>query len=166
MTKLKPVPVADIQEANEEAGVILARLMSRMAPGEHVLRLGVAVDDESLKATLPVTVEGRGDADDLVGADPVYQNNFRFLLMIALAQRFAVGVMYLRSPAPTGDPAPYMVSAWELDHCAVTSCKAARAADLLGGGESGAAFRDAFSLDDADDDGSESIYPRAAYTVL
>ncbi|MET8038130.1 hypothetical protein [Streptomyces sp. NPDC005345] len=85
--------------------------MSRMAPGGHVLRLGIAVDDhEPLKATLPVTVKNRGDAGDLIGADPAFQNYSRFPLTTALAQQFAVGVMYLRSPAPTGDPAPYMVN--------------------------------------------------------
>ncbi|MFJ3229060.1 hypothetical protein ACIPJS_37710 [Streptomyces sp. NPDC086783] len=167
MAKLKPVPVEEIREANEEAGVILARLMTRMAPGEHVLRLAVCMEDQDpLYAALAVTVEGKGDSDDLVGADPVYRDNFRFLLTCGLAQRLSYGVMYMRSPAPEEVGAPYVVNAWELDHGALTSCEAARADELLGSGEDTAAFRDAFSLYGGEGDGGEAIYPRAAYTVL
>ncbi|MGW3631873.1 hypothetical protein ACWD7F_17190 [Streptomyces sp. NPDC005122] len=167
MTQLKPVPVKQIREANEEAGVILARLMTRMAPGEHVLRLAVCMEDQDpLYAALAVTVEGKGDSDDMIGADQAFQENFRFLLMCGLAQRLSSGVMYMRSPAAAGVGAPYMVTAWELDHGTLTSCEAARADELLGSGEDTAAFRDAFSLYGGEHGDTEAIYPRAAYTVL
>ncbi|MET7390525.1 hypothetical protein ACFYPT_38530 [Streptomyces sp. NPDC005529] len=167
VVQLKPVPVNEIREANEEAGVILTRLMTRMAPGEHVLRLAVCMEDQDpLYAALAVTVEGKGDSDDMIGTDPVFQDNFRFLLTCGLAQRLSCGVMYMRSPAPAEVAAPYMVNAWELDHGALTSCEAARADELLGSGEDTSAFRDAFSLYNSEDGDGETIYPRAAYTVL
>ncbi|MEV5646563.1 hypothetical protein AB0L67_42215 [Streptomyces flaveolus] len=41
--------------------------MGRLAPGEHVVRLGVDMEGQErpLRATLPVTVEGDGGGDDL-----------------------------------------------------------------------------------------------------
>ncbi|WP_432189984.1 hypothetical protein [Streptomyces sp. Tue6028] len=166
MVQLKPVSVNALAEAREEVSVILARLMTRMAPGEHILRLGLCVEgQEPLGAKLPVTVEGKGDADDLVGVEQCYMDNFAFLLTCGLAQTLSYGVMYLRSPAAEGDGAPYVVQAWDLDYGVLGECTAARAAELIGDREP-AVFRDAFGVHTCEDDDSEDIYPPAVYTVL
>lgn len=169
MAKLKPVSVAAISEAREEAHAVLAHLMARLAPGEHVVRLGVGMEgqDKTLSATLPVTVEGNGSADDLVGVESKYFDNFVFLLTCGLAQTLSYGVMYLRSPAPETDDAPYTVQAWDLDWGVLHECDAARAQELIEDREP-AVFLDAFGVHtDADeDDEGEAVYPPVAYSIL
>ncbi|GHB79138.1 hypothetical protein GCM10010377_81450 [Streptomyces viridiviolaceus] len=164
--QLKPVSLDVIAEAREEAQAVVATLMARLAPGEHVVRLGVDMEGQErpLSATLPITVEGDGGSDDLVGAEPRYLDNFIFLLTCGLAQTLCSGVMYLRS---TGADGQATVRAWYLCWGALNECPAAEAAELLGGRESGT-YVDAFgvhSADDGEDDG-EAVYPPVAYTVL
>ncbi|WAZ18991.1 hypothetical protein STRCI_008673 [Streptomyces cinnabarinus] len=172
MAKLKPVSIAAFAEAREEAHVVLAHLMARLAPGEHVVRLGVGMEgqDQVLSATLPITVQGEGSAEDLVGVEPKFFDNFVFLLACGLAQTLSYGVMYLRSPSPVAAGGPsYTVQAWDLDWGTLTECDAARAQELIGEREP-ALFTDAFGVhclaDDEDGDGAESVYPPVAYTVL
>ncbi|CCK24380.1 hypothetical protein BN159_0001 [Streptomyces davaonensis JCM 4913] len=169
MAKLKPVSPAAFTEARDEAHAVLAHLMTRLAPGEHVVRLGVGMEgqDKPLSATLPITVKGDGGAEDLVGVEPKYFDNFVFLLACGLAQTMCYGVMYLRSPASAGkvDCASYTVQAWDLDWGTLTECDAARAQELIGDREP-AAFADAFGVHSEDDDGGESVYPPVAYTIL
>ncbi|MDT0467051.1 hypothetical protein [Streptomyces gibsoniae] len=167
--QLKPVSLDVIAEAREEAHAVLMTLMARLAPGEHVVRLGVDMEGQErpLSATLPITVEGDGGADDLVGAEPTYLDNFAFLLTCGLAQTLCSGVMYLRSCAPGADSSA-TVRAWRLCWGVLTECPAAEAAELLDGREFGA-YVDAFGLhcaDDGDEDGCEAVYPPVAYTVL
>ncbi|MFE0678684.1 hypothetical protein [Streptomyces sp. NPDC058867] len=158
-------------EAREEAHLVLAHIMGRLSPGEHVLRLGVDMDGQErpLSATLPLTVEGNGGRDDLIGADERYFDNFAFLLTCGLAQKLSYGVMYLRSPAG-GDGQSEGVSgtvqAWHLVWGVLNECSAAEAAELIGDGEV-AAFLDApgvHSEDDGDED-VEAVYPPVAYTI-
>ncbi|MGV9290946.1 hypothetical protein, partial [Streptomyces sp. NPDC003719] len=142
-------------------------LMARLAPGEHVVRLGVDMEGQErpVSAVLPITVEGDGGADDLVGAEPKYFDNFAFLLMCGLAQTLCSGVMYLRS---TGTDGRATVRAWHLSWGALSECPAAEAAELLDGREPGA-YVDAFGLhaaDDSEDGGCEAMFPPVAYTVL
>ncbi|MEU8606284.1 hypothetical protein OH540_35630 [Streptomyces sp. BPPL-273] len=162
--QLQPVSLDVIAEAREEAHAVLATLMARLAPGEHVVRLGVDMEgQEPVSAVLPITVEGNGGCDDLVGVEAKYFDNFAFLLMCGLAQTLCAGVMYLRS---TGEGGPATVRAWHLSWGALNECPAAEAAELLGGREPGA-YEDAFGLHAADDgDGCEAVYPPVAYTVL
>ncbi|MEV0185877.1 hypothetical protein AB0I54_42420 [Streptomyces sp. NPDC050625] len=166
--QLKPVSLDVIAEAREEAHAVVMTLMARLAPGEHVVRLGVDMEGQErpLSATLPITVEGDGGSDDLVGAEPEYLDNFVFLLTCGLAQTLCSGVMYLRSPGAGGSAT---VQAWHLCWGALNECPAAEAAELLGDREPGA-YVDAFgvhSADDGDDeDGCEAVYPPVAYTVL
>ncbi|KUN16221.1 hypothetical protein AQJ23_45310 [Streptomyces antibioticus] len=168
MAKLKPISPARIAEAREEAYAVLARLMGRLAPGEHVVRLGVTMDGEEkpLAAALRVTVEGDGGLDDLVGAEEKYLDNMAFLLMVGLAQPLSYGTLYLRSPAPDDQSAAYVVRAWHLAYCALSECTASEAAELIG--ERGpAVFVDAFGLHGSDEDEEgEAVYPPVAYTVL
>lgn len=166
MARLKPVSMNALAEARDEAHVVLAHLMARLAPGEHVVRLGVCMEDQDpLSATLPITVVGKGDAEDLVGVEPKYFDNMAFLLACGLAQTLCCGVMYLRSPAAEGDGAPYMVQAWDLDWGALTECTADRASELIGDREP-AVFLDAFGVHSENDGDDEAIYPPAVYTVL
>ncbi|MEV5100056.1 hypothetical protein ACFC5H_35160 [Streptomyces rochei] len=97
--QLQPVSPDVIAETREEAQAVVATLMARLAPGEHVVRLGVDMEGQErpLSATLPITVEGDGGSDDLVGAEPRYLDNFVSLLTCGLAQTLCSGVMYLRS---------------------------------------------------------------------
>lgn len=163
--QLKPVSLYVIAEAREEAQAVLATLMARLAPGEHVVRLGVDMEGQErpLSATLPITVVGVGGANDLVGAEPKYLDNFVFLLTCGLAQTLCSGVMYLRSPGAEGEAT---VQAWHLCWGALSECPAAEAAELLGAGEPGA-YVDAFGVHSLDDgDGCEAVFPPVAYTVL
>ncbi|MGC9479258.1 hypothetical protein ACP4I1_34630 [Streptomyces sp. WG4] len=162
--QLKPVSLDVIAEAREEAHAVLATLMARLAPGEHVVRLGVDMEGQQpVSAVLPVTVEGDGGTDDLVGVEEKYFDNFAFLLMCGLAQTLCSGVMYLRSTAEGGQAT---VRAWHLSWGALNECPAAEAAELLDGREPGA-YEDAFDLHAADDShGCEAVYPPVAYTVL
>ncbi|MGC2997228.1 hypothetical protein ACPF8X_02175 [Streptomyces sp. G35A] len=165
--QLKPVSLDVIAEAREEAQAVLVTLMTRLAPGEHVVRLGVDMEgqEQPLSATLPITVEGDGGGDDLVGAEPKWLDNFAFLLTCGLAQTLCSGVMYLRS---TGVDGQVTVRAWHLCWGALSECLAAEAAELLDGREVGT-YVDAFALhapDDSEEDGGEAVYPPVAYTVL
>ncbi|GGR04171.1 MULTISPECIES: hypothetical protein [Streptomyces] len=165
--QLKPVSLDVIAEAREEAHAVLATLMARLAPGEHVVRLGVDMEgqEQPLSATLPITVEGDGGADDLVGAEAKWLDNFVFLLTCGLAQTLCSGVLYLRSCGADGQVS---VRAWHLCWGALNECPAAEAAELLEGREPGV-YVDAFGLhavDEGDDDGGEAVYPPVAYTVL
>ncbi|MFE5923585.1 hypothetical protein [Streptomyces sp. NPDC056468] len=165
VTQLKPVSLDVFAEARDEAHVVLAHLMARLAPGEHVVRLGVGMDGQKpLSAVLPVTVEGDGGSDDMVGVEPKYFDNFAFLLACGLAQKVCWGVMYLRSPATEQGDQAYTVRAWDLTWGALTECDAARAAELIGDREP-AAFEDAFGVHSSND-GDEAVYPPVAYTVL
>ncbi|PWJ02009.1 hypothetical protein DKG34_41090 [Streptomyces sp. NWU49] len=165
--QLKPVSLDVIAEAREEAQAVLATLMARLAPGEHVVRLGVDMEGQErpLSATLPITVEGDGGAEDLVGAEPKWLDNFVFLLTCGLAQTLCSGVLYLRS---TGVDGQVTVRAWHLCWGALSECLAGEAAELLDGREPGA-YADAFALhapDDGEEDGGEAVFPPVAYTVL
>lgn len=162
--KLKPVSLDVFAEAREEAHAVLACLMSRLAPGEHVVRLGVDMEGQErpLSAVLPITVEGDGGADDLVGVEDKYFDNFAFLLACGLAQTLCYGAMYLRSPGGDGS---VVLRAWHLAWGALNECSAAEAAELLAGREPGV-FEDAFSLHAPDEDEGEAVYPPIAYTVL
>lgn len=162
--QLQPVSLDVIAEAREEAHAVLATLMARLAPGEHVVRLGVDMEGQRpVSAVLPVTVEGDGGADDLVGAEPKYFDNFTFLLMCGLAQTLCSGVMYLRS---TGADGQATVRVWHLSWGVLNECPAAEAAELLDGCDLGTCV-DAFGLHSAaDGDGCEAVYPPVAYTVL
>ncbi|MER6233365.1 hypothetical protein ACFY1L_46160 [Streptomyces sp. NPDC001663] len=168
MAQLKPVSLDRFAEAREEAYTVLAHLMARLAPGEHVVRLGVTMDGQErpLTATLPLTVEGEGTPDDLVGAEEKYLHNMAFLLACGLAQPLSYGVMYLRSVSEEGGPA-CTVRAWHLCYTVLNECSAAEAAELVGDGER-ADFVDAFSVHSQpeDEDGGEAVYPPVAYTVL
>ncbi|MFI8194409.1 hypothetical protein ACIF8T_37765 [Streptomyces sp. NPDC085946] len=167
--QLKPVSLDVIAEAREEAHAVLATLMARLAPGEHVVRLGVDMEGQErpLSAVLPITVEGDGGAEDLVGAEPKYLDNFAFLLTCGLAQTLCSGVMYLHSPGADGGPAT--VRAWHLCWGALNECSAVEAAELLGEYVPGD-FVDAFGVHAAEDgdegDEGEAVYPPVAYTVL
>ncbi|MFD5574313.1 hypothetical protein [Streptomyces cadmiisoli] len=173
MAQLKPVSLDVFAEAREEAHAVLAHLMARLAPGEHVVRLGVGMDGQErpLSATLTVTVKGDGGSDDLVGVELKYFDNFVFLLACGLAQTLCWGVMYLRSPAAEQDGVAYTVRAWDLAWGTLTECDAARAAELIGEREP-AVFADAFGVhssddgDEEDDDEDKAVYPPVAYTVL
>lgn len=166
--QLKPVSLDVIAEAREEAQAVLAALMARLAPGEHVVRLGVDMEGQErpLSATVAFTVEGDGGADDLVGAEAKYLDNFVFLLTCGLAQTLCSGVLYLRSQ----EAGRVTVRARHLCWGALQECPAGEAAGLLGEREPGV-YLDAFGLH-ADDDGDveedegEAVYPPVAYTVL
>lgn len=145
---------------------MLARVMASLAPGEHVMRLGVDMEGQArpLSATLPLTVEGTGGPDDLVGAESKLFDNFAFLLSCGLAQTLCCGVMYLRSPS-TEPNGPATVQAWQLLWGTLNECSAAEAAELIGDGAQ-AAFVDAPGLHSDDDGDAEAVYPPVAYTVL
>ncbi|MFC7994493.1 hypothetical protein ACFUV2_35075 [Streptomyces pilosus] len=162
--QLKPVSLDVIAEAREEAHAVLATLMARLAPGEHVVRLGVDMEGQErpLSATLPITVEGDGGGDDLVGAEPKWLDNFAFLLTCGLAQTLCSGVMYLRSTDTEGQAT---VRAWHLSWGALDECSADEAAELLDGREPGV-YVDAYGLHAPEDNGCEAVYPPVAYTVL
>ncbi|MFD7880776.1 hypothetical protein ACFV5G_43145 [Streptomyces sp. NPDC059766] len=165
--KLKPISMDVFAEAREEAHAILARLMGRLAPGEHVLRLGIDMDGQEspLSATLPLTVEGDGGLDDLVGADTKWFDNFAFLLSCGLAQTLCYGVVYLRSPATEPGGAACTVQAWHLAWGVLGECSAAEAAELIGDGEPGL-FLDAPGVHSAEDEEEgEAVYPPVAYTI-
>ncbi|MEU5436501.1 hypothetical protein AB0G73_24410 [Streptomyces sp. NPDC020719] len=157
--ELKPFSPAAFADAHEEAYSVLARLLSRLSPGEHVVRLGVAMEgqDRPLRATLSVTVEGHGTADDLVGVEPKYFENFALLLACGLAQTLCWGVMYLRSPSAEQSNQTYTVRAWDLDWGTLTECGAARAEELIGDREP-AVFADAFGVhSESDGDEGEAV---------
>ncbi|MFE5753780.1 hypothetical protein ACFQ7I_08745 [Streptomyces massasporeus] len=165
--KLKPVSLDVIAESREEAHTVMATLMARLAPGEHVVRLGVDMEGQErpLSATVALTVEGDGGADDLVGADPKYLDNFVFLLTCGLAQTLCSGVLYVRSQGADGQ---VTVRAWHLCWGDLNECSSAEAAELLDGREPGV-YVDAFGLhaaDDGEEDGCEAVFPPVAYTVL
>ncbi|MGV9456335.1 hypothetical protein [Streptomyces sp. NPDC003635] len=168
MAELKPVPLDVFAEARDEAHSVMARLLAQLAPGEHVVRLGVGMDgqEQPLSAVLPVTVEGDGGSDDLVGVESKFFDNFAFLLACGLAQKLCWGVMYLRSSSlAQGGPA-FTVRAWDLTWGVLCECDAARAEELIGDREP-AEFADAFGVHSSDDgDEDEAIYPPVAYTVL
>ncbi|MEU5324650.1 hypothetical protein AB0G67_49360 [Streptomyces sp. NPDC021056] len=168
MAKLKPISPTRIAEAREEAYAVLARLMGQLAPGEHVVRLGVTMDgqEKPLCAVLPLTVEGDGGVDDLVGAEEKYLDNMAFLLMVGLAQPLSYGTLFLRSPAQ-GAEGETVIRAWHLAYCTLNECTASEAAELIGDREP-AVFLDAFGLhgSDEDDDEGEAVYPPVAYTVM
>ncbi|WP_432044281.1 hypothetical protein [Streptomyces cadmiisoli] len=165
--KLKPVSLDVFAEARDEAHVVLANLMGRLAPGEHMVRLGVGMDGQErpLSATLSVTVEGDGGPDDLVGVEPKHFDNFAFLLACGLAQTLCWGVMYLRSPAAEQAGAAYAIRAWDLTWGTLSECSAARAAELIGDREP-AVFADAFGVHSSAEEDDEAIYPPVAYRVL
>ncbi|MEU9737438.1 hypothetical protein [Streptomyces sp. NPDC048002] len=166
--KLKPVSLDVFAEAREEAHVVLAQGMGRLAPGEHVLRLGVGMDGQErpLSATLALTVEGDGGPEDMVGVEGRYFDNFVFLLACGLAQTLSYGVMYLRSPAvESGEGPSWTVQAWHLAWGVLSECSAAEAAELIGDGEV-AAFVDAPGVHSEDDGDAEAVYPPVAYTIL
>ncbi|MGI5143928.1 hypothetical protein [Streptomyces sp. CA-106110] len=165
--KLKPVSLDVFAEARDEAHLVLARVMARLTPGEHVLRLGVGMDgqEQPLSATLPVTVQGEGGSDDLVGVESRYFDNFAFLLAVGLAQTLCYGVMYLRSPAEEEGGPAYTVQAWDLTWGALNECEAARAAELIEDREP-AAFLNAFGVHTTADEDDEAVYPPVAYTIL
>ncbi|MFF3350833.1 hypothetical protein [Streptomyces sp. NPDC002779] len=168
MAELNPVPLDVIAEAREEAHAVMAHLMARLAPGEHVVRLGVGMDgQEPLSAVLPIAVEGDGGSEDLVGVEPKYFDNFAFLLTCGLAQRLCWGVMYLRSPAGEGRGRAYTVRAWHLVGGVLNECDAARAQELIGDREP-AEFADAFGVHSIwdGDEGSGEAYPPMARTIL
>ncbi|MFI9830786.1 hypothetical protein ACIHIX_24200 [Streptomyces sp. NPDC051913] len=167
MAKLKPISPTRIAEAREEAYAVLARLMGRLAPGEHVVRLGVTMDgqEKPLSAALPLTVEGDGGPEDLVGAEEKYVDNMAFLLMVGLAQPLSYGTLYLRSSSEV-EGAACVIRAWHLSYCTLRECTVAEAAELVGVGEP-AEFADAFGLHGGDEDEEiEAVYPPVAYTVL
>lgn len=163
MAKLKLISPARIAEAREEAYAVLARLMGQLAPGEHVVRLGVTMDgqEKPLCAALPLSVEGEGGPDDLVGAEEKYLDNMAFLLMVGLAQPLSYGTLLLRSPAQ-GET---VIRAWHLAYCTLNECTASEAAELIGDREP-AVFLEAFGLHGSDEDEGEAVYPPVAYTVL
>ncbi|MET7457841.1 hypothetical protein ABZT03_39540 [Streptomyces sp. NPDC005574] len=163
--QLKPISLDVFADAREEAHTVLARVMATLAPGEHVLRLGVDMDGQEhpVCATLPLSVEGDGGPEDLVGAEPKYFDNFAFLLACGLAQSLCYGVMYLRSPATGPDGSTHTVHAWHLAWGTLNECSAAEAAELVGDGVQ-ATFLDAPGLHDEAD--GEAVYPPVAYTVL
>ncbi|MFG3323973.1 hypothetical protein ACGF3J_38640 [Streptomyces sp. NPDC048171] len=162
--ELKPVSLNVIAEAREEAHAVMASLMAQLVPGEHVVRLGVDMEgmERPLSAVLPVTVEGKGTSDDLVGAEPKYLDNFVFLLTCGLAQTLCSGVMYVRSTASGGGQAT--VRAWHLCWGVLNECPAAEAAGLLDGREPGT-YVDAFDVHSVPEDDGEAVYPPVAYTV-
>ncbi|GGQ97223.1 hypothetical protein ACIRPJ_33110 [Streptomyces asoensis] len=164
--KLKPVSMEVFAEARGEAHYVLARVMGDLAPGEYVLRLGVDMEGQErpLSAALPLTVEGTGSLDDLVGADGKRFDNFALLLACGLAQRLSYGVMYLRSPASEPD-GPDTVQAWRLAWGVLNGCTAAEAAELLGDGVQ-AVFVDAPGVHGGDDGEGEGIYPPEAYRIV
>lgn len=166
MAKMKPISPARIAEAREEAYAVLARLMGRLAPGEHLVRLGVTMDgqEKPLSAALPLTVEGDGGPEDLVGAEEKYLDNMAFLLMVGLAQPLSYGTLYLRSLSSESEGAAYVIRAWHLSYCTLSECSASEAAELIGEREP-AVFADAFGLHGSDDEG-EAVYPPIAYTIL
>ncbi|MFF7452226.1 MULTISPECIES: hypothetical protein [unclassified Streptomyces] len=165
MAKLKPISPARIAEAREEAYAVLARLMGQLAPGEHVVRLGVTMDGEEkpLCAALPLAVKGDGGPEDLVGAEDRYLDNMAFLLMVGLAQPLSYGTLYLRSPSGGEEGAACVIRAWHLAYCTLSECTASEAAELIGDREP-AVFLDAFGLHGSDE--GEAVYPPIAYTVL
>ncbi|MEU1457370.1 hypothetical protein [Streptomyces avermitilis] len=164
--KLKPVSMKVFADAQEEAHIVLARIMAGLAPGEHVMRLGVDMEGQErpLCATLPLTVEGIGSPDDLVGAEPKLLDNFAFLLSCGLAQTLCCGVMYLRSPS-TEPGGAATVQAWHLAWGVLNECTASEAAELIGDGAQ-AEFVDAPGVHSEDDGDHEAVYPPVAYTVL
>ncbi|MFJ5779337.1 hypothetical protein [Streptomyces sp. NPDC093094] len=165
MAQLKPVSLDVYAEARDEAHLILSRLMARLTPGEHVVRLAVSMDGQkTLTVVLPVTVEGADTTDALVGVDQKHFDDFVFLLTVGLAQPMSWGLMYQRSPASEQDGPAYSIQAWVLEWAALTKCDAALAEELIGDGEA-ASFEDAFSVHSEDEDG-ETIYPPVAYTIL
>ncbi|MFF0143648.1 hypothetical protein ACFYRN_45620 [Streptomyces sp. NPDC005227] len=164
---LKVVSPAEFTEAHKEAYAILANLFGRLTPGDHVVRLAVCVEDqEPARATLPVSVEGRGDLDDLIAPEPKYFENFAYLLAIGLAQRVAYGLMCLRSPATADDGAVQCTGrVWDLDRGALTPAGSERAAELISNWTS-TRFLDAYGVQTGDEDDADAIYPRHLYTVL
>ncbi|MFE1465197.1 MULTISPECIES: hypothetical protein [Streptomyces] len=167
MAQLKPVSLDVFAEARDEAHVVLANLMGRLAPGEHVVRLGVGMDGQErpLSATLPITVEGDGGSEDLVGVEQKYFENFCFLLACGLAQTQCWGVMYLRSPATEQGGPAFVIRAWDLSWGVLNECQAVRAEELIGEREP-AVFADAFGVHSNSDADDEAIYPPVAYSVL
>ncbi|MER7983394.1 hypothetical protein [Streptomyces sp. NPDC095817] len=165
---LKVVSPAEFTAAHKEAYAILSNLFGRLTPGDHVVRLAVCVEDqEPARATLPVTVEGRGDLDDLIGAESRYFENFAYLLAIGLAQTVAYGLMCLRSPADA-DGARYEGRVWDLDRGALVPADADRAAELIANWED-TRFRDAYGLQTGQEDasdGPEALCSRHLHTVL
>ncbi|MGW1533852.1 hypothetical protein [Streptomyces aureus] len=166
MARLKPVSMNVLAEAREEAYYVIACLMAGLAPGEHVVRLGVCMDDQpSLSATLPITVEGAGGCDDMVEVDDKFFENFAFLLTCGLAQTLSYGVMYLRSPGD-GAGGPAMVQTWSLGWGALSELPANVAAELIGEREPAALFVDASPVAAMAEDGPcavESVFPPKAY---
>ncbi|MEU4090752.1 hypothetical protein [Streptomyces aureus] len=164
MARLKPVSTQLLAEAREEAYFVIACLMASLAPGEHVVRLGVCMDDQpSLSATLPITVEGAGDCDDMVEVDDRFFENFAFLLTCGLAQTLSYGVMYLRSPG-NGADGPDAVQAWNLGWGALSELPASVAAELIGEREPAVLFVDASPMASMAKDGHcESVFPPKAY---
>ncbi|MGW6488198.1 hypothetical protein [Streptomyces sp. NPDC055056] len=143
----------------------MANLFARLTPGDHVVRLAVCVEDqEPARATLPVTVEGKGDLDDLIAPEPKYFENFGYLLAIGLAQTVSYGLMCLRSPAEA-DGARYEGRVWDLGHGALTPAQADRAAELIANWES-TRFLDAYGVQTGEEGDAEAIYSRHLYTVL
>ncbi|MFJ5780412.1 hypothetical protein [Streptomyces sp. NPDC093094] len=158
MAQLKPVSLDVLAEARDEVDLVVARLMARLTPGEHVVRLTVGMDDfdEVLSADLPVTVEGEAGADALVRVERKDFDNFVFLLTVGLAQTLSWGSMSLHSPANT-------IKAWCLEYGALAECDAAYAEVLVGDGEP-ASFEVAFSVH-TDEEDDEAIYPPVAYKI-
>ncbi|MGX1549554.1 hypothetical protein [Streptomyces adustus] len=174
--ELKPVSPAVLAEARDEASEIMARLMGRLAPGQHVLRMWVGMDgmEKKLRAVLKVTVEGDGGADDLVEVEEKWFDNFVFLLTVGLAQKLAYGLMHLQSTAIGAQVPVCTVQSWSLVWGLFSENSGQETADVLGRYVEGASFLDAVSVyadgaEDAADEGSgqaEAVYPPVAYTVL
>lgn len=164
--QLKPVPQEVIAESHEEATAILINLMARLTPGEHVARLVVTMEGHKpTTAVLPITVEGNGTADDLIGTEPERLENFAFLLTCGLAQTRCTGVMFVRSPSPNADEHA-VVRAWQLFCGVMDECPAAAAAELLGNRlEAETTFVNAFGVHSTDEaDEAEADHPHPALT--
>ncbi|MGW5739737.1 hypothetical protein [Streptomyces sp. NPDC055261] len=152
-----------IAEAREEAASVVLNLMSRLMPGQHEARLIVTMEGQkSLTAVLPLTVEGDGSREDMVGAEPARLENFTFLLMAALAQHLSSGVMLLRSTG-AGAAGRDKVRVWTLFWGVLKETRSAEAAELMHGKLTDVELADAFGVHSPDDD---SIYPPCAYRLL
>ncbi|MFF0206249.1 hypothetical protein [Streptomyces sp. NPDC005017] len=164
MAQLKPISLDVIAEARDEAHLVLARLMAPLAPGKHVIRLAVGMDDteEILSSLLPVAVAGDAGAEALVSVDRKDFDNFVFLLTVGLVQTLCWGALTVCSLVEDGPT--YAIRAWCLEYGALAECSAALAAELIDGHEP-ASFEDAFSIHSVDEDG-EAVYPPVAYTIL
>ncbi|MFH8492472.1 hypothetical protein [Streptomyces longisporoflavus] len=164
--QLKPVPMDVIAEAREEADSVVLNLMARLMPGQHEARLIVTMEGQKpLTAVLPLTVEGDGSRDDMIGAEPARLENFAFLLTVALAQHLSSGVMLLRSTG-AGTAGQDKVRVWTLFWGVLEETRSAEAADLMHGMLTGVDFADAFGVHSPDDDEDEAIYPPSAYRLL